>query len=198
MSEERSRRHGPEDGALDRAIDLAVRNMMSAEPRPGLPGRVLAQLETPARRAVLLPRLTFAAAALAAIVIAVLVLRPSPPAEPDGAQPVAVAGDVRPAPIETKSAEPPAAPRAAAARSARSAPTSTPIPMPRVTNVFGERNARVEPATAAVDDVVFPPSADPAPVEPPIAAPAPISIREITIAPLQVQLIRVDPLPVRK
>jgi hypothetical protein len=67
------------DRQLDDAIDRAVRDLMSAEPRPDLRARVLAELEgTPARPA-FWPRLAFGGAvvALAAILVALLLPRPA-------------------------------------------------------------------------------------------------------------------------
>lgn len=53
------------DKRLDDAIDRAVREMMSVEPRTDLRARVLAELEGGAARVALWPRLAFAGAAVA-------------------------------------------------------------------------------------------------------------------------------------
>ncbi len=65
-----------EDGRFDTAIDRAVRELMSVEPRGDLRGRVLDAIERPRRRFswtwVLAP-----AAAVAILVIAVVLMRPA-------------------------------------------------------------------------------------------------------------------------
>jgi hypothetical protein len=63
---------------LDEAIDRAVREIMSSEPRAGLRGRVLERLERAGSNWITVPRLA-AAAALVTIVLAGLLLsRPRP------------------------------------------------------------------------------------------------------------------------
>src|ERR1700752_3943874 len=57
------------DKRLDEAIDRAVREIMSVEPRTDLRARVLAELERGAARAALWPRLAFGAAAIAVAVV---------------------------------------------------------------------------------------------------------------------------------
>lgn len=59
---------------LDAAIDRAVREMMSVEPRADLRQRVMAELVEEPARATWWPRLAFGSAALAAAVIIVLML----------------------------------------------------------------------------------------------------------------------------
>jgi hypothetical protein len=191
----------PHGGAVDRAIDRAVRQMMSADAPPGLRRRVLARIEGPAPGAALFPRLAMAAAALALVVLAVVMLRPSPQpatevvrtqAEPAPATP--------PVPAPTPAARPIEAARHAqvtAAAPRRPAVTSEEIRMPRITNVFGARTVRAD-AAAAADDVVFSqedarPSASDLPGVPP-----PISVPPITIAPLQIERLRLDQAPTRK
>jgi hypothetical protein len=66
---------------LDAAIDRAVREMMSVEPRADLRQRVMAELVEKPSRAALWPRFAFGSAALAAAAIVVLMLvnRPADP-----------------------------------------------------------------------------------------------------------------------
>ncbi len=83
---------------LDAAIDRAVREMMSVEPRADLRQRVMAELLEEPARATLWPRLAFGSAALAAAVLIALMLvnRPAdPPVDQTiaGAQPPASAPD---------------------------------------------------------------------------------------------------------
>ena len=74
---------------LDAAIDLAVRNIMDADARPGFERRVMRRLGEPAPGRLLWPRLAAASAALVVIIVAALVLvrdRPERHAEPQQAQ----------------------------------------------------------------------------------------------------------------
>ena len=59
---------------LDAAIDRAVREIMSVEPRADLRHRVMAEIVEEPRHATLWPRLAFGSAALAAAVVIVLML----------------------------------------------------------------------------------------------------------------------------
>jgi len=70
------------DSLLDAAIDRAVREMMSVEPRADLRRRVLAELAGEPARAALWPRLAFGSAALAVVAIFVFMFvnRPTDPA----------------------------------------------------------------------------------------------------------------------
>ena len=63
-----------EDSHLDAAIDRAVREMMSAEPRADLRERVLSELQDTPARTPHWPRLAFGSAALAVAVVATVVL----------------------------------------------------------------------------------------------------------------------------
>jgi hypothetical protein len=80
---------------LDEAIDRAVRDIMSAEPRPGLRGRVLERLEHPRTAWFTVPRFAAAAAVLASVVLAVFLLTRPAPVEPTS---VAETQPVLPAP----------------------------------------------------------------------------------------------------
>jgi len=68
------------DEQLDAAIDRAVREMMDAEPRPGMRQRVFtrleAQLEAPQRSMLTRPRLATAAAVLAAVLVLTFIIQP--------------------------------------------------------------------------------------------------------------------------
>jgi hypothetical protein len=64
----------PDDSPLDAAIDRAVRDMMSVEPRADLRRRVLSELVEKPARAALWPRLAFGSAALALLIVVMFVL----------------------------------------------------------------------------------------------------------------------------
>lgn len=71
-----------DDSHLDAAIDRAVREMMSAEPRADLRERVLSELQDAPARTTLWPRLAFGSAALAVAVVTMLVLVDRPADRP--------------------------------------------------------------------------------------------------------------------
>ncbi len=177
------------ESPLDRAIDRAVRRMMSRDARAGFRQRVLARLDKPeSPRWAGFPRFAAGAAVLAAVVLGVLLLPQSPNApsvlnapglsrvEPPAVSPVGEAA-VSPAqaatptpPVNSKE-ERPAASKAAA----RVSPHRDPIPMPRITNVFGARGAQVSAANAPAKSVETAPAEDAAlrSAPRPSAAPAP-------------------------
>jgi hypothetical protein len=151
------------DSRLDAAIDQAVRQIMDVEPPPGLRRRVLARLDGRAPAAAPVawwPRLGIAAATMAAIVLAVVYLRPDPglPApEPvdviaQGPAPILTlppvtrgADDERAEPVLTT---PAAAPVAGAARQPQSERLPDP---PRMDMVFGSKpDGRVAAASVVV------------------------------------------------
>jgi hypothetical protein len=71
--------------------------------------------------------------------------------------------------------------------------------MPRISNVFGARDARVVAAAAEIDDVVFPKlPGDVTRDESLPGMPPPIEIPRITIAPLQIEQVRIEPMPIRQ
>lgn len=201
MSEDTLRGHRQTHSASDRAIDRAVRDIMSVEPPAGLRRRVLSRLDAPPRRATLLPWFTGAVAALAAVVLAVLLLEPSPaPVAPPVVEQAAKApapSAPAPAAIPTPQSKPEQAP-VAGAQTARRTMTDTPIRMPRIANVFGTPGASVAAAAADIEDVVFPETPTTAAREEMPGMPHPISVPQITIPPLQVERIRVEPMPTRK
>jgi hypothetical protein len=71
-----------DDSHLDAAIDRAVRDLMSVEPRAGLRERVLAELTGGPARAAWWPRLALGSAAIAVAVVVVLVIGSRPPQRP--------------------------------------------------------------------------------------------------------------------
>lgn len=182
---------------LDAAIDRAVRHMMHVDPPPGLRRRVLSRLDTPAATPAWWPRLAMAGAGLAAILLAVVLLRPGPDAEPPiietAAQPVDQPAVVAPPAI---------------AEAARPAPDSRPRddrprvealpPPPRMDTVFGASpDGRVAAASASIEPPA-PPIAEAAaelPGLPPIDIPA-IDVPPIEIRPLM--LMPLTPLPINK
>lgn len=200
MSEDTLRGHG-QDGAIERAIDRAVRDIMSAEPPAGLTRRVLSRLDAPPPRATLRPWYIGAVGALAAVVLAVLLLEPSPsPVAPSAVEQVAKApAPSAPAPAATPTPQStPGQATVARTHAARRTMTDTPIRMPRIANVFGTAGAGVAAAAADIEDVVFPETPAAAAREQTAWTPRPISVPQIAIPPLQVERIRVEPMPTRK
>jgi hypothetical protein len=71
--------------------------------------------------------------------------------------------------------------------------------MPRISNVFGARDARVVAAAAEIEDIVFPKLQGGEMRDEPLpGAPPPIEIPQITIAPLQIDQVRIEPMPIRR
>lgn len=182
------------DARLDAAIDRAVHQMMDADAPPGLRRRVLARLEARAPGAAWWPQAGLAAAALAAVVLGVVFLRPAPVTDP---LPQVAEVPARPA------AEP--APQAPTAPGDRAALAETPAPAavrdprveplpepPRMDEVFGPPGGRV--AAASVGE--SPPSASGG--APPLPVLEPIIVPEIVIPPIEVQPLTVTPMVIRK
>jgi hypothetical protein len=184
---------------IDDAIDRAVRDIMRRDPPAGFRGRVLSRLDAPSRRTLLWPALA-TAGALAAVVLAVLVLRDAPPT-PSQAGPQVAEHQPTPAPPRTDDARPVAdvtlpAPEPPARRAPRAAPLRT--------ATFGPRDGRVAAASlpltapAAATEPVIPPPAD---AEPDAALPPPIVIRPLSapgpieVAPIVVPPIRIPRMP---
>ena len=199
MTEDTSRRR-LSGGALDRAIDRAVHDMMNVEPPPWVRRRVLLRLEAPARRSMLFPRIAVAAGALAVVLIAVLLLRPAPAPVPAPDHQVATvppgaatAPDVTapPRPVASQATPAPAQPT-------RPAMTATLIRTPAISNIFEAGSGRISAAAADIEDVVFPPLTAAPAREDALWRPGAISIPQITVPPLQVQQLRVDPLATRR
>ena len=159
------------DARLDRAIDRAVREMMQVDPAPGLSRRVLSRINAPVeRRARPVMRYAFAAAALVVVGLSIALIpgdveRPAPPKAPTmvfaGGPPPIVLPNFEAVVVESGGL------------------VSIPIPMPRITNVFGAQPSGVSAAT------VREPGADriaPETLEPLMIVP--LSARPIVIAPL--------------
>ena len=193
MNNDSSWDHGGES-PLDRAIDRAVREMMHVDPPPGLRRRVLSRLEPPvARRPLFLPRYVFATAALAILIVAAIFLR-----DPGGTRvgfetpPSMASGTPRvqpgPAPEARPAKDPKVTPRG------HSAPiTREPIPMPRVTNVFGAGTARVSAAADPGSEAVWTGDRD-SPKEVPPNPIAPLVIAPLTPPAIEKPAIVIPPL----
>ena len=179
------------EARIDHAIDRAVRDMMHVDPRPGFRGRVLARLDPePVRRSVpALWRFAVLAGAVAVLVLAVMVVVPDRRSE----LPKQSAQQATPKAQSVSRAVPPSSSRSEATvlpGTRQRGPTRThtipaeALTMPRVSNVFGDRNAGV--AGAAVEtETVWPapavnadePSGTLTPLSiPPLEPPAPIVI----------------------
>jgi len=169
------------DARLDRAIDRAVRELMQIDPAPGMRRRVLLRINAPVERHLFSPvRYAFAAAALVVLAVSISlapgqVEPPTPPKAPSlivsaGAPPVDLEAvlststvTVPPVPSPTKS----------------TGISKEPIPMPRITNVFGPRRDGVS-ATAVR--------------EPAVIRVAPETLMPLTIVPLSARPILIEPL----
>jgi hypothetical protein len=167
---------------IDDAIDRAVREIMSVEPRPGLRGRVLTRIER-GRAPAGWPRLAGALALAAAALVMLVWMRPAPVPTPQSQsasrEPVT---PVQP-PVPPSAAQPPTRPATA----------DRPATRPRAA-ALPDRPlfpARGVVAAATIADVVVDPAdaAAPAPaIENPVAAPA-IGVESIMIAPVNVERI---------
>jgi hypothetical protein len=166
---------------LDRAIDRAVRDLMQVDPRAGFRRRVLARLEpAPMRSSPMFFRVA-GAGALAVLVLAVLVLRyGGSTVDVDRARPAAdQSGTQGRQPVTrqldaTRVTAPPSQARRERDHSPRRT-TREPIPMPRVANVFGDRQTGVA-ATDVDADTLWPANPEPAPRENSPDAPPPLLI----------------------
>lgn len=194
-----SKQHDTET-RLDAAIDSAVRQMMAVDPRAGFRQRVLARLDRPAPVVAWWPRFALAGAALAAIVLAVVLLRPAPPANE----------------VQMVETQPPAAPVTTPASVAPDPDVEAPAPVgptltartpapkveklpdaPRVDNVFGTPPDGRVAAANAVDPPAAPPVEDAGAALPPLA---PIEIPAIEVPPIEIKPLTLTPLtpPVKK
>jgi hypothetical protein len=176
--------------AADAAIDRAVREMMSAEPRPGFRHRVLARLSEPrAVRRALWPQLSLAAAMAAALMLAFVWTRPMERA------PETTVVVSHPAPDRPEAPSPEPEPRRAPRAAAK--PPATPSDsrasgMPERGLVYA---ASIEPGVVTPDDPQDAPPAGPARlVIPRLESPEP-SIPAITIEAITIPEIAVTPLP---
>lgn len=175
--------------AVEDAIDRAVREMMQADPRPGLRRRVLARLERGSEGPWVLgsvgpwvrgswgPRLLIPAAAVGAIVLALVFV-------PSGDKPLEVAET----PARSAPSEPPA-PSESARERARV----------RSASIFGHRRDRVSaasidrPVTPASSLVPFVVEDAPSRLTPIVMTPLP-HVNEIRVAPIEIQRITVPAL----
>ncbi len=181
---------------LDAAIDRAVRQFMSAEPPAGLRRRVLARLAD--QPAAAWHRWGFATAAVAAIVLTVVLMRPgTPPSTPSGSH---VSAD---AAVPSASAEPAAGPavteqvepapaRVTPERRARMETLPEPPPGTRVQDVFGPPPARI--AAASVETAPAPSASG----DDPLAHIESLMVPAIAIPPLVVPPLAIPPLPTQK
>lgn len=169
------------DVRLDRAIDRAVRELMQIDPAPGLRRRVLSRINAPVERRVFpVMRYAFAAATLAAVVLSITLMpgHVEPPTPPQAPSPIVSAGappvDLE-AVLSTSTITNPSLPT----------PTRSPgiskerIPMPRITNVFGDRRSGVSAATVREPDAI---------------RVAPETLAPLTIVPLSARPIVIEPL----
>ena len=170
------------DVRLDRAIDRAVRELMLVDPAPGLRRRVLSRINAPVERRVFpVMRYAFAAATLVAVALSITVMpgHVEPPTPPKAPSPIVSAG------------APPVDLEAVLSTSTMTYPSMlTPtrsriskerIPMPRITNVFGDGRLGVSAATVR---------------EPGAITIAPETLAPLTIVPLSARPIVIEPLVV--
>jgi hypothetical protein len=207
MSDDRGARFGDRESALDRAIDGAVREMLDVEPPAGLRGRVLQQIDPVASgfsrkrldRRILWTGLPLAAAA--ALVLALLLPRPSSPpqapatvAQNPPAPPVATPAPPRVTPpVTTTARTEAAAPRRVQAR-ATPRPDAVVAAGDATDVVFGPEPGfpRVSPLAVApltvsslrTASAVAPPQAL---TVDPIAAPAPLQLEPLPLSPRERQ-----------
>jgi hypothetical protein len=188
------------DTHLDAAIDRAVRQMMAIDPPAGFRQRVVARLDRPVAAVAWWPRLALAGGALAAVVLAVVLLRPAP-----APVPTAIDGQAPSGPSQVASTPAPAAeatPPAVAPTQRRGVDrprVETLPPPPRMDTVFGPaRDGRVAAADATA---TAPPSALPAPEAADLPALPPIEIPTIDVPPIEIKplmLMPLTPAPVNK
>jgi hypothetical protein len=176
---------------IDDAIDRVVREIMSAEPRAGLRGRVLADLESGHTKRLSILRLASVAALVC--LAAFIFLRVRPPSETDAPQ--TVADNTRPAAVAPASpAAVPSPPPVDAARAPRtSAPAATRAARPARLPQFPARGT-VAAASVAADSTAPIPVLEHA-ASLPFTAQAPeIAIHTIRIEPLTIDRIVIAPL----
>jgi type IV secretory pathway VirB10-like protein len=171
---------------LDDAIDRAVRDIMSAEPRPGLRERVLRQIDVPPRWRITLPAVVGAAACAAVLIALVLPDRP-PRQTPPSSTSVA-----RTPPAAATPGNPP--PASGTRESAAVAPSvTTSGPERRLASRRPPRTIRA--AVSEPDDMGLPPLSEAPPLSMGAIEPRRLTTRELTIDALSVTPITVEPLP---
>jgi hypothetical protein len=189
MNEHPSRPFGEAANAADAAIDRAVREIMSGEPRPGFRQRVLARLDEEPRSVWSWARLGLVAGA-AAIVLLTLWARTDRPVAPAGTAPQQAASQPQPGPSKPAAAAPTEPQRPAATLATNETKRTTVKP---------ERPAIVRRAPPApADRRVSAASVNPAEEtqEPGVRATRP-PIAPMTIAPLQIRPLDTPELIVR-
>jgi hypothetical protein len=186
------------DSHLDAAIDRAVRELMTVEPRADLQRRVMAEITHAPARAALWPRLAFGSAALALAVV-VLFMFARRPAERDVEQIIVQAPAAAPGRPTTPAAGPPP-------NDATRGPDIAPKPR---TGAVARRPAGQDRLiqAASIDTADLTPFEPMAPIEllmpvDPIGTttldPLGISIPELSIKPLTIQRIEIVPLTPRR
>lgn len=180
---------------IDDAIDRAVREIMSVEPRTGLRGRVLAELESRGAERFSLPRLAGAAAVLAVGIFLMLFIwsRDSP-------HPVRPATLARNGPAEAAAPLEAPAPVSAASPASQTDRTGTPAPSAPRSSAPPRRPQFPAPgavtaanlAARSMPDAAFPDST--APFAPAVAGAPDIVIPMIQIQPLVIDTIVIDPI----
>ncbi len=174
------------DTRLDDAIDRAVREMMSVDPRPGLSRRVLARLDEPRTPWLTVPRRAAAAALVAVIVVAIVLVTRTP--APVSQQVSVTRTPASPAP-QTEMHVPPT-PADSTARVATHAP--------RARRTVRQPRATAEDIPPFAGSVNVDPLASIAPIAPRPVEPSAIESPEIIVTPLApIEPVRVDPLPSR-
>jgi hypothetical protein len=163
---------------LDDAIDDAVRDMMAVEPRPGMPQRVLARLQSTTQPWLTIPRLAAGAALAMAVAIIVLFVDRTPNELPNRTVMVHAPQPSRPSshgvPIPDSPvlpAKPPPgrpAPRVgAAAYESSTEATPTPVRITPLDPVVPITIGRVEPDVIETKEIMIPAlTVDPLEVEP--------------------------------
>jgi hypothetical protein len=168
------------DVRLDRAIDRAVRELMQVDPAPGLRRRVLSRINAPVEPRVFpVMRYGFAAAALVAIALSVTLMpgHVEPPTPPKAPSPLVATG-VPPVDLEALQSTATATGPSAAIPAKSQGISKERIPMPRITNVFGDRPSGVSAATVR---------------EPARIRIAPETLAPLTIVPLSARPIVIEP-----
>jgi hypothetical protein len=174
-----------DDGEADAAIDRAVREMMSAEPRADFGRRVRARLECPARIVFTIPRLAAVAALTAAVALFVLT-RDNRPTPPPPRVAVHTAPVTRPGPTTPdRPAVTPEVPRTMATEAPERATPAPDRPVQAASidvSELADVAADVEPLKAI------------APIALSVMTQEPITKPEIRITPLDVSPIEIAPL----
>src|SRR5687767_1860655 len=144
---------------LDTAIDRAVRDLMNVDADSAFRTRVTARLERPARRA-WVPRLLTAAVTAAALIAALIWMRPSPVNAPES---TAALGSPRPAPVVSPPAPQSSVPQGPVRRVEQPAAPTAPVTALRPSS--GQASHRAIPPGIIVATAVETPSGAIPPLE---------------------------------